>query len=380
MKIKLLSAFLLSGLALFAQQNETKKIIKIQGNDTTIIMINGGIEQMDSMLTEEMKSIYLNDSMVTRVDVFMDTTIVRSSMDGSSDTTQIKIGNMKIVILGSKDLTDLDLSKLEEIEGGEIPKGQRKIIIDERVIIENNNDRIIWNDGNESYSLKKGTNKHNEENDCDSYETTGDGNAIWSGLGINVNGFLNASNQMATDSELGFLTLDPAKSIGLQWNFAEKRFPIIKDYLGAVTGLGFQYNRYALKGSYDLGVVNDTLIGINTGVNYTKNVLSSAYLQAPLLLQISTNKDPNKAWNISAGVVGGIRIGARQVQKWEADGKKNKDKTKDDFQFNPFQASLMATVGYGDWSLYATYGLTDVFNEGSAPKVRGVNAGILLSF
>jgi len=27
-----------------------------------------------------------------------------------------------------------------------------------------------------------------------------------------------------------------------------------------------------------------------------------------------------------------------------------------------------------------TYGLTDVFNEGSAPKVRGVNAGILLSF
>ena len=127
-------------------------------------------------------------------------------------------------------------------------------------------------------------------------------------------------------------------------------------------------------------MVNDTLIGINTGVNYTKNVLSSSYLQAPLLLQISTNKDSNKAWNISAGVVGGIRIDARQEQKWEADGKKNKDKTKDDFQFNPFQASLMATVGYGDWSLYMTYGLTDVFNEGSAPKVRGVNAGILLSF
>jgi hypothetical protein len=335
---------------------------------------------MDSMLTEEMKSIYLNDSMVTRVDVFMDTTIIRSSVDGSSDTTQIKIGNMKIVILGSKDLTDLDLNKLEDIGGGEIPKGQRKIIIDERVIIENNDDRIVWSDGEESYSFKKGTNKHKEDNDCDGCETTSDGNAIWSGLGITANGFLNASNQIATDSELGFLTLDPAKSIGLQWNFAEKRFPIIKDYLGAVTGLGFQYNRYSLKGSYDLGVVNDTLIGINTGVNYTKNVLSSSYLQAPLLLQISTNKNPEKAWNISAGVVGGIRIDARQVQKWEADGKKNKDKTKDDFQFNPFQASLMATVGYGDWSLYMTYGLTDVFNEGSAPKVRGVNAGILLSF
>jgi hypothetical protein len=363
MKIKLLSTFLFAGFALFAQQNETKKIVKIQGNDTTIIMINGRIDQMDSMLTEEMKSIYLNDSMVTRVDVFMDTTIIRSSVDGSSDTTQIKIGNMKIVILESKDLKDLDQLKALE---GPIGKGQRKIIIDEKVIIENDEEQYAeeWN----------------SEKNCDGCETTGDGNAIWSGLGINANGFLNTSNQIATDSELGFLTLDPAKSIGLQVNLAEKRFPIIKDYLGIVTGLGIQWNRYSLKGSYDLGVVNDTLIGINTGVNYTKNVLTSSYLQAPLLLQISTNKNPEKAWNISAGVVGGIRIDARQEQKWEADGKKNKDKTKDDFQFNPFQASLMATVGYGDWSLYMTYGLTDVFNEGSAPKVRGVNAGILLSF
>jgi|688.fasta_scaffold115045_3 hypothetical protein len=377
MKIKLLSTFLFAGFALFAQQNETKKIVKIQGNDTTVIMINGRIDQMDSMLTEEMKSIYLNDSMVTRVDVFMDTTILRSSVDGSSDTTQIKIGNMKIVILESKDLKDLgELPALEGPNG----KGQRKIIIDEKVIIENNDERIVWNDGNESYSFEKGPDHHHGDDNCDGGKKSGDGNAIWSGLGINANGFLNTSNQIATDAELGFLTLDPAKSIGLQVNLAEKRFPIIKDYLGVVTGLGIQWNRYSLKGSYDLGVVNDTLIGINTGVNYTKNVLTSSYLQAPLLLQISTNKNPEKAWNISAGVVGGIRIDARQEQKWEADGKKNKDKTKDDFQFNPFQASLMATVGYGDWSLYMTYGLTDVFNEGSAPKVRGVNAGILLSF
>jgi hypothetical protein len=377
MKIKLLSTFLFAGFALFAQQNETKKIVKIQGNDTTVIMINGRIDQMDSMLTEEMKSIYLNDSMVTRVDVFMDTTILRSSVDGSSDTTQIKIGNMKIVILESKDLKDLgELPALEGPNG----KGQRKIIIDEKVIIENNDERIVWNDGNESYSFEKGPDHHHGDDKCDGGKKSGDGNAIWSGLGINANGFLNTSNQIATDAELGFLTLDPAKSIGLQVNLAEKRFPIIKDYLGVVTGLGIQWNRYSLKGSYDLGVVNDTLIGINTGVNYTKNVLTSSYLQAPLLLQISTNKNPEKAWNISAGVVGGIRIDARQEQKWEADGKKNKDKTKDDFQFNPFQASLMATVGYGDWSLYMTYGLTDVFNEGSAPKVRGVNAGILLSF
>ena len=362
MKIKLLSAFLFSGLALFAQQNETKKIVRIEGNDTTIIMINSRIDQMDSMLTEEMKKVYINDSSITRVDVFMDTTILRSAQNGS-DTTQIKIGNMKIVILEGKDLKDLDQLKALE---GELPKGQRKIIIDERVIIENEEDLAIEN--------------WDSDNDCDNCETSGDGNAIWAGFGVNANGFMNTNKQLATASELGFLALDPAKSIGLQLNFAEKRFPIINDYLGVVTGLGFNWNRYSIKGDYDFSVVNDTLIANTTGVNYAKNVLSSTYLQAPLLLQISTSKNANQAWNISAGVVGGIRIDARQMQKWEADGKKNKDKTKDDFQFNPFQASLMATVGYGDWSLYMTYGLSDIFNEGSAPKVRGVNAGILLSF
>ena len=362
MKIKLLSAFLFSGLALFAQQNETKKIVRIEGNDTTIIMINSRIDQMDSMLTEEMKKVYINDSSITRVDVFMDTTILRSAQNGS-DTTQIKIGNMKIVILEGKDLKDLDQLKALE---GELPKGQRKIIIDERVIIENEEDLAIEN--------------WDSDNDCDNCETSGDGNAIWAGFGVNANGFMNTNKQLATTSELGFLALDPAKSIGLQLNFAEKRFPIINDYLGVVTGLGFNWNRYSIKGDYDFSVVNDTLIANTTGVNYAKNVLSSTYLQAPLLLQISTSKNANQAWNISAGVVGGIRIDARQMQKWEADGKKNKDKTKDDFQFNPFQASLMATVGYGDWSLYMTYGLSDIFNEGSAPKVRGVNAGILLSF
>ena len=373
MKIKLLSAFLLSGLALFAQQNETKKIVRIQGNDTTIIMINTQIDQMDSMLTEEMKNIFIQDSTLgsRRVEVFMDTTMMQSFNGGSSDSTQIKIGNIKIVILDSNDLKSLEQDRLH----GELPKGQHKIIIDERVIIENNDERIVLNDGKDSYTFEK-----DFGNDCKDAKTTGDGNAIWSGFGINANGFINTNNEIASPTELSFLTLDPAKSIGLQWNFAEKRFPIFKDYLGVVTGLGLNWNRYSIKGDYDFSVVNDTLIANATGINYARNILSSTYLQAPLLLQISTSKNANKAWNISAGVVGGIRIDARQMQKWESDGKKNKDKTKDDFQFNPFQASLMATIGYGDWSLYATYGLSEIFNEGSAPKVRGVNAGILLSF
>ena len=347
MKQLLLFGILSLAQLTFAQKGQSKRIVQIQGNDTTIIIINERMDKMDSILTEEMKKIYVTDSMVTRVDVFIDSTIISEDGQASMDSIKVKIGNMKIVILDDKNTAQ---------------KGEKRVIIDERVIINDERGEEMMMD------------------DCENCLTKSN-HPVWSGFGINANGFINSQGKLATGSELGFLELDPAKSIGLQWNFLNKRFPIIKEYLGVTTGLGLQWNRYALKGNYDISSVNDTIYGtLNTSVNYTKNTLSSLYLQAPLLLQINTNKNQSESWTLSAGIVGGIRLGGMHKTKWETNGNDKKDKTKDDFNFNPFQASLMAMVGYNNWNLYMTYNLTDVFNEGSALSLRGVNAGILLSF
>jgi hypothetical protein len=347
MKQLLLFGILSLAQLTFAQKGQSKRIVQIQGNDTTIIIINERMDKMDSILTEEMKKIYVTDSMVTRVDVFIDSTIISEDGQASMDSIKVKIGNMKIVILDDKNTAQ---------------KGEKRVIIDERVIINDERGEEMMMD------------------DCENCLTKSN-HPVWSGFGINANGFINTQGKLATGSELGFLELDPAKSIGLQWNFLNKRFPIIKEYLGVTTGLGLQWNRYALKGNYDISSVNDTIYGtLNTSVNYTKNTLSSLYLQAPLLLQINTNKNQSESWTLSAGIVGGIRLGGMHKTKWETNGNDKKDKTKDDFNFNPFQASLMAMVGYNNWNLYMTYNLTDVFNEGSALSLRGVNAGILLSF
>ncbi|MEN9987953.1 MAG: hypothetical protein RLZZ585_992 [Bacteroidota bacterium] len=354
MKQLLLFGFLGIASTFFAQKDQVKRIVQIKGNDTTVIVISERMDKMDSILTDEMKKIYMSDSMMTRVDVFveMDSTMMSENDEVSMDSIKVKIGNMKIVILDDRN--------------GEV-KGQKRMIIDERVII--NEDRDI--------SFKDEDFQDDDCNNCISKTN----NPVWAGFGLTANGFLNAQDKLATGSELGFLELDPARSIGVQLNLLEKRFPIIKGYLGITTGLGIQWNRYSLKGNYDITATNDTIFGVeNTTINYSKNVLSSAYLQAPLLLQINTNKNPSESWTIAAGIVGGIRVGGLHKAKWEIDGNENKDKTKDDFNFRPFSASLMALIGYGDWNLYMTYNLTDVFNEGSALSLRGVNAGILLSF
>lgn len=352
MKQLILLGFIGFASTFFAQKDLTKRIVQIKGNDTTVIVINERMDKMDSILTEEMKTIYGSDSMVTRVEVYMDSTMNGEDGPFSSDSIKVKIGNMKIVILDDRDGN---------------AKGEKRMIIDERVIIQEDNQALVLDSDD----------FNSEKTDCESKTN----NPVWSGFGINANGFLTSENKLATGSELGFLELDPAKSLGIQLNLFEKRFPIIKGYLGVTTGLGFQWNRYALKNNVDITSSNDTIFGVeNATKNYTKNTLSSVYLQAPLLLQINTNKDPNESWTISAGVVGGIRIGGMQKTKWEVEGNNNKNKTKDDFNFCPFSASLMALIGYGDWNLYMTYNLTDVFNEGSALSLRGVNAGILLSF
>ncbi len=352
MKQLLLFGFFGLATSVFAQKDMTKRIVQIKGNDTTVIVINERMDKMDSILTDEMKKIYGSDSVFTRVDVFIDSTIISEDGTYPMDSIKVKIGNMKIVILDDR-------------EGK--TKGDKRMIIDERVIIQEDDQIAKWDS--------------EEFNDDKETSDTKSNNPVWSGFGINANGFLNAEKKLASNTELGFLELDPAKSLGIQLNLFEKRFPIIKGYLGVTTGLGFQWNRYALKNNVDITATNDTIFGIeNTTKNYTKNTLSSVYLQAPLLLQINTNNDANESWTISAGIVGGIRIGGMQKTKWEVEGDNNKNKTKDDFNFRPFSASLMALIGYGNWNLYMTYNLTDVFNEGSALSLRGVNAGILLSF
>ena len=169
--------------------------------------------------------------------------------------------------------------------------------------------------------------------------------------------------------------------VGFNFNLVEKRFPIFREYVGLTTGLGIQWNRYALKNNVDVMVSADSTYGIeNTTVDYKKNVLRSTYLQIPLLLEITTNKDNDKAWHISAGVVGGIRIGSSLKTKWEEGGKTNKDKVKSNYNFNPFEAHATAIVGYGDISLYVNYGLTQVFEKDKGPNFAPVSAGILLNF
>ena len=203
----------------------------------------------------------------------------------------------------------------------------------------------------------------------------------WSGFYIGVNGAMTFDNKFDMDTIYKDFELDYARSLTLGINFGDFSIPIVKDHLAITSGFGFQWNRYAFKRNTDLGYTADTLVGIqNMDVEYTKNILRACYLQIPLLIDINTHKNEDKSLHISAGIIGGYRLGSKVKQKYEIEGQTFKNKIKGHYHLSPLQAYLHGQIGYGDITFFANYGLTRVFEKGKGPQLYPFTAGIKFLF
>ena len=245
-------------------------------------------------------------------------------------------------------------------------KGQKKVIIDEKVIFDNNGN--IHNENevkDEEYKDKPEENVY----------------AHWAGFGGSANFFVTDNFAIADKDDALFLEIDFSRSASLNMNIYEKRFPIIKEHVGLTTGLGFQFSFYELKNNVDITVTSDSTFGALNLINdFGTNRLQLFYLQVPLLLEFNTSKNPDKNWHLSFGVTGAFKIGASYLRKWKNDGEKYKDKMRSNFNMNPFQAYGTAIIGYGNYSAFIHYGLTSLFEKGKGPAFSPVNVGVMFNF
>ena len=65
-------------------------------------------------------------------------------------------------------------------------------------------------------------------------------------------------------------------------------------------------------------------------------------------------------------------------QKYGRDGDDFKVKAKNDFQVSPYKLEAMLRVGYGKVNLFATYQITELFEEGHGPELYPFTAGVTL--
>ncbi len=203
---------------------------------------------------------------------------------------------------------------------------------------------------------------------------------FWEGLDIGVNGYLNVKNSIATPETFPFLELDYARSRSFSWNVSQYNFHIVKNYVNLVTGIGFEWNSYALKQNVSLVPNSSSITGVNETIDFTKNKLKSTWIKAPLMIEFNTSKDEDKSFHVGVGAEFAYNIFQNRLkQEYMFGGDEQKRKTKDDFNINPFRYSLAARVGFGKYTLFANYGMTELFKKNQGPKVYPFSAGISIN-
>ena len=198
--------------------------------------------------------------------------------------------------------------------------------------------------------------------------------ANWGGIDLGVNVLTNENFGM-TFKENKYWENDPANSFNYNLNLFSRKHYIYKNNVGIVTGLGFNFTQYAFKNNYLIKTNIDSVYAqIDTVYNYSKNKLKATYIQIPLLLEFSSN-DNNKY--ISAGIVGGLRIGSKTKREGELNGKNFTEKTKGTYDLNSFKLDATVRVGVGNVGVYATYALIPLFESGKTVQVHPFSIGAI---
>jgi hypothetical protein len=199
----------------------------------------------------------------------------------------------------------------------------------------------------------------------------------WAGIDVGVAGYLSPAPSFGMEFENQLFEVDYARSRVWNINVFEQNFKIYQNKVGVVTGLGFNLNRYHFNNRRtSLSASTDSTFMVDGGELSRKHRLGVNYLTVPLLLELNSRFNNKRAFHIAAGVIGGYRIGSRSVQVFQQE--RGRVTNRDNFNLNPFKAEATVRFGYGNINLFATYGLTELFMQNRGPELYPVSAGITL--
>jgi hypothetical protein len=201
----------------------------------------------------------------------------------------------------------------------------------------------------------------------------------WAGFSLGVNGLLTPSGSTAMQKPYKYMDLNYSRSINVQLNLFQHNFHIYKNYVNLVTGFGIDWRRYMLDHKTNLNPDSSFTWGnIDSTNNYTynKNLFRSTMLQVPLLLDFNTSNKPGKSFHVSVGVIGQFMVASRTKQKLESNGYDFTKTYKDSYNMNPLSLKAHASIGYSDFTAFAEYNITGLFDKGEGPQLYPFVVGV----
>lgn len=202
------------------------------------------------------------------------------------------------------------------------------------------------------------------------------------GVDFGINGLVSEKNSVDLPEDAQFMDLDYSRSVSISLNFFEQYIPIAHEKFGISTGLGFEFNKYALARDYTIFTNKDTTFGFqDSTIVLEKNLFKSEVLNWPVMLETNLGKDAKHSFHVAVGGMLSYRLGAKTKQIFTQDSKEYKVKNRTDYNTNPFLFSLVARVGYGGFTIFANYSLTPMFENDKGPELYPFTVGVsLVSF
>ncbi len=168
--------------------------------------------------------------------------------------------------------------------------------------------------------------------------------------------------------------------IGFLWST-----PISKNnFLRLDYGFSFQFNGLKPEDN-QIFVENGDQTDLETfEFDLDKSKFRQDNLIFPVHLHFNTKKGNGdyfvrNGFNFGLGGFLGLNLNNVQKLKFEANGDKEKEKIKDDFNTNNFLYGLSAYAGFGDTTLYLTYNINPIF-EDNPVDINNVQLGLRFAF
>lgn len=198
----------------------------------------------------------------------------------------------------------------------------------------------------------------------------------YSGLEIGFNTLMTSDFSSTLPREMD---LNNSKTINFSINFMQYNIGLQRHRknVGLVTGMGITFSNYRFDSPYILTTdVNGKTISEETTREVKKNKLATTYINVPLLLELQVPGTHERQLFINAGAFCGLNIGSHTKVVYEDDN--NKDKSRGNYNINPFQYGLTARMGYRFIKLFANYNLTPLFEKDMGPELYPFTVGLIL--
>jgi hypothetical protein len=162
-------------------------------------------------------------------------------------------------------------------------------------------------------------------------------------------------------------------------------FPIAKSNFSFAAGLGVGTSNIYFD---DQLLVLNNPSGIATfrnvdsgGVNiYKKSKLTTAYLEAPFELRFFGDKyNRNRGFKMAIGARVGMLINAHTKNKNSLSGPVITEKVSSKSYFQTWRIAPTFRVGWGNFSLYGSMNITQLFNSGQGPEVYPYSIGLCIT-